>query len=128
MVIIFKKGDDFLPKFKEFLKRNRVNSGFFYGIGGFQKAEIAFYDMAKKKFLKKKFTGPFEVLSITGNVSRLNNDVAIHAHVALADKDYKVIGGHLVNATVKATLELKLSETEILERDFDEETGINLLK
>lgn len=117
-----------MPKFKEFLKRNRINSGFFYGIGGFQKAEIAFYDMAKQKFLKKKFLGPFEVLNITGNISQLDDDIAIHAHVTLGDKNYKVIGGHLINATIKATLEIKLSETEILERKFDEETGINLLQ
>ena len=127
MVIKFKKGDDFLPKLKSFLERNRINSGFFYGLGGFQKAEIAFYDMAKKKFFKKKFSGPFEVVSLVGNVSQAEDGIAIHAHVALADKSYKVIGGHLINATVKATLELKLTQTEILERKFDKDTGLHLL-
>ena len=128
MVIKFKKGDDVLPKLRQFLEKNRINSGFFYGLGGFQKAEIAFYDMAKKKFIKKKFSGPFEVLSLIGNVSQLDNDISIHAHVALGKKDFSVIGGHLINATVKATLELKLTQTEILERKFDNETGINLLQ
>lgn len=128
MVITLRKGDDVLPKLREWLERNRINSGFFYGIGGFQKAEIAFFDMAKKKFLKKKFPGPFEVVSFIGNVSQSEDGIAIHAHVALADKGFKVIGGHLMSATVKATLELKLTQTEILERVFDDETGLNLLK
>lgn len=128
MVIRFKKGEDFMAKLRQFLERNRINSGFFYGLGGFQKAEIAFYDMAKKKFLKKKFPGPFEVVSLIGNVAQGAKDIIIHAHVALADKSYKVIGGHLISATVKATLELKLSPTEMLERVLDDETGLNLLE
>lgn len=127
MVVVFKKGEDFFPKFKEFLKRNRVNSGFFYGLGGFQKAEIAFYDMAKKRFLKKKVLGPFEVLSLIGNVSQADDEIFIHAHVSLGKKDFSVIGGHLIGGTVKATLELKLSDTEILERKTDEDTGLQLL-
>lgn len=127
MVVVFKKGDDFLAKLKSFLERNRINSGFFYGLGGFQKAEIAFFDMEKKKFLKKKFPGPFEVLSLIGNVAQSDDGIVVHAHVSLADKNFKVIGGHLINATVKATLELKLTQTEILERKLDEETGLNLL-
>ena len=128
MVIALKKGDDVIPRLKSWLERNRVNSGFFYGIGGFQRAEIAFFDMEKKKFLKKKFPGPFEVLSFIGNVSQSEDGIAIHAHVSLADKSFKVVGGHLIGATVKATLELKLTQTEILERVFDDETGLDLLR
>lgn len=128
MVVIFKKGDDFLPKFKEFLKRNRVNSGFFYGLGGFLKVELAFYDLAKKRYLKKKFSGPFEVLSIKGNVSQSDDDVFMHTHVVLGKKDFGTFGGHLISATIGGTLELELSEVEFLERKLDKETGLNLLQ
>lgn len=117
-----------MPKFKEFLKRNRVNSGFFYGLGGFLKAELGFYDLKKKKYFKKKFSGPFEVLSIKGNVSQSDDDVFVHAHVVLGKKDFGTFGGHLMNATVGGTLELKFSETEFLERKPDKETGLNLLR
>ena len=128
MIAVFKKGDDFISVFEKFLKKNRVNSGFFYGIGGFDRAELAFYDLAKKKFLKKKFLGPFEVLSLIGNVSQREEGVVIHAHAALGRKDFSTIGGHLINATVKATLEIKIEEGGMLERKFDETTGLNLLQ
>lgn len=128
MVIHFRKGDDFLKEFKEFLKKNRVNSGFFYGLGGFLKAELAFYDLAKKKYLKKKFSGPFEVLSLKGNVAQGEDDIIIHAHVVLGKKDFGTFGGHLLNATVGGTLEINLDEGGFMERNFDEGTGLNLLK
>lgn len=127
MVIKFKKGDDFSSKMKEFLVRNRINSGFFYGLGGFSEATIAFYDLKKKKYLKKKFKGSFEVLSISGNVAQ-GEEVVIHAHVVLGDKSFKTFGGHLMDAVVGGTLELKFSQTEMLERAHDDETGLDLLK
>ena len=128
MVAVFKKGDNFLPEFKEFLKRNRVNSGFFYGLGGFLKVELGFYDLAKKKYFKKKFSGPFEVLSIKGNVSQSDDDVFIHAHVVLGKKDFGAFGGHLLNAVVGGTLEINLDEGGFMERSLDKETGLQLLK
>lgn len=128
MIAVFKKGDDLFSQFKKFLQKNRVNSGFFYGLGGFDKAELAFYDLSKKKFLKKKYIGPFEVLSLIGNVSQGDEGIVIHAHAALGKKDFSVIGGHLLNATVKATLEIKIEEGGMLERKFDETTGLNLLE
>ncbi len=128
MTVIFKKGDEFLPKLKNFLERNRVNSAFFYGLGGFLKAELAFYDLAKKKYLKKKFAGPFEVLSLVGNVAQGKDDIIVHAHAILGDKNFKTFGGHVINATVGGTLELKLTQTEMMERKFDGETGLHLLQ
>lgn len=128
MVCILKKGDDFSGKLQDFLRRNRINSGFFSGLGGFQKAELAFYDLRTKKYNKKKFIGPFEVLSISGNVAQGVDDIFIHAHVVLGDKNFKTFGGHLINATVGGTLELNISEAGMMERKLDDETGLNLLK
>lgn len=128
MLCVLKKGDDFTDKFREFLKRNRVNGGFFHGLGGFQKVELAFYDLRAKKYNKKKFVGPFEVLSINGNIAQGEDDVMVHAHVVLGDKNFKTFGGHLMNGVVGGTLELNIIEAGLMERRFDDETGLNLLK
>lgn len=128
MVIAFRKGEDFQKTLKNFLERNRINSGFFYGIGGFLKAELAFYDLKTKEYKNKKIPGPLEVVSLVGNVAQGAKGVIVHAHAALGKKDFSMIGGHLVNAIVGGTLELKLTQTEMLERKFDDETGLNLLK
>ncbi|MDO8467238.1 MAG: DUF296 domain-containing protein [bacterium] len=128
MIAVFKKGDNFTEKFGEFLRRNRVNSGFFHGLGGFSKVEIAFYDLRTKKFNKKKFIGPFEVLSLVGNIAQGDDDIVVHAHVVLGDKNFKTFGGHLLNGVVGGTLELNISESGLMERKFDDETGLNLLR
>ncbi len=127
MVIKLHTGDAVREKLTAFLERNRVNSGFFVGLGGVRGPSLSFYDLAKKKFLKKKFPGAYEVASLTGNVAQGADGVEIHMHAVLSDKSFKTIGGHLLDATVTGTLELKFTQTEMLERRHDDATGLNLL-
>ena len=128
MTIVLKKGEKFRESFQEFLRRNRVNSGFFFGLGAVTRPELAFYDLTKKKYIKKKFPGLFEVLSIAGNVAQSGEEVLIHAHVVLGNDKFHTIGGHLIDAVIGGTLELNLIESGLMERKFDDETGLNLLK
>lgn len=128
MVVKFRRGNNFIGEFKEYLQQHRVNSGFFYGLGGFSEATLAFYDLKNKKYLQKKLKGSFEVLSLTGNIAQSDEGIVIHAHAVLGDKNYRTFGGHLIEGVVAGTLEIKLTQTEMLERAHDSDTGLNLLK
>lgn len=57
-----------------------------------------------------KKTGPFEVLSLEGNILPMEDKMILHLHVLLGTDDGNVIGGHLDRATVYTTLELFLAE------------------
>lgn len=127
MVIILKKGDMVRERLTAFFERNRINSGFFYGIGGVVDPMLSFYDIKNKKYTKKRFAGHYEVVSMTGNLTQEDGGISIHAHTVLADKNHKTVGGHFMDAEVAITLELKFTQTEILERRYDKETGLNLL-
>ncbi len=128
MVIKFRKGEPVRAKLINFLERNRINSAFFYGIGGVSGPTISFYDLKKKKYFKKKLPGHYEVLSLIGNVAQDEKGIVIHMHASLGDRNFKVIGGHFFDATIAGTLELELTQTEMLERAYDSDTGLNLLR
>lgn len=126
MMLVFKKGDNFLEKLNKKLAAQNITSAFFYGFGGFLEAELAFYDLEKKKYLTKTFAkGPYEVLNVTGNVA----GEVIHCHATLGDRKYRAFGGHVQRAVVGGTLELNVLQLEqSLQRSRDEETGLNLLQ
>ena len=125
MVLIFKKGENFLEALKKRLENGSIKNGFFYGLGGFSKATLSYYDLKKKKYVERKMkSGPYEVVSLMGNVA---SDMTVHCHAVLGKRDFHTVGGHLMSAVVGGTLEILFSETEALSRKFDEETGLNLL-
>jgi predicted DNA-binding protein with PD1-like motif len=55
-------------------------------------------------------TGPFEVLTMEGNILPMGDKLIPHLHVTLGTYDGNVIGGHLDRAIVYTTLELFLAE------------------
>ena len=139
MEIISQKGSEFIVKFEKgenypaalvrFLKKRKIRSGFFYGLGGFVDPEIAYYDLKIKKYFSRQFRGVFEVLSLVGNVATLGKKIVVHNHVILGKRNYQVIGGHLNKAKVGGTLEIYFHQLDNkLKRSYDKKTGLNLLK
>jgi predicted DNA-binding protein with PD1-like motif len=69
-----------------------------------------------------------ELLSLVGNVALANGEPKIHAHVVVGRRDGTALGGHLLDARVRPTLELVLVETPAtLRRVVDTATGLPLL-
>ncbi len=54
--------------------------------------------------------GPFEVLTLEGNIFPMGERLIPHLHITLGAHDGSVIGGHLDRATVYTTIELFLAE------------------
>ena len=69
------------------------------------------------------------MLSITGNITHFRENDFLHAHCVLGREDGTTVGGHLIEALVFPTLEIFLcDELEHLMREYDEETGLALLR
>ena len=76
-----------------------------------------------------KKTGPFEVLTMEGNILPMGNQLIPHLHVTLGTYDGNVIGGHLDRAIVYTTLELFLAEIkgcDVAKRNDEVAGGIQI--
>lgn len=123
------KGEKIIEALTKFLTEQKITSAYLLGIGAVSEAELAHYDLEKKKYSSKKFNEQLEIINMTGNIALLEGKPMIHTHIALGDKGMKVLGGHLKEATVAATCEIILKTfEENLEREHDPEIGLNLLK
>lgn len=127
-LLVLDAGDDVLSKLKEFAKQKSIEGASFMGIGAFQKATVAWWNLDSKEYEPIPVDERVEVLSITGSVARSGNDVKIHAHVTLGRRYGPAIGGHLLSAEVNPTLEIFLTDHGTrLERRRDEATRLWLL-
>lgn len=125
-VLRFDEGEKWPEAFLKFSKKIKIRGGWFSGFGAVKNPMLAYYDHAKDKYLTKKFSGIFEVVSLVGNISETERDFIVHNHAVLGDKRYEVSGGHLVSAEIGATLEVFLVKTSRLRRDTDS-SGLGVL-
>ena len=121
--------EDLLEALKKRAKKSMIKSGFFILIGSLKKAKLGFYKEGKYQeiFIEK----PLEIASCMGNISVTESeDLVIHAHLVVSDKNGKCYGGHLLpGCKVAVTAELTLVEIvgTSLMRKFDKKTGLHLL-
>lgn len=83
-----------------------IRSGFLSGIGAASHCEIGYYDLATGTYSTRVVEESCEITALTGNVTRIDNEPLIHAHITLAGPDYAVLGGHLVEGTISVTGEI----------------------
>jgi hypothetical protein len=92
-----------------FCEEQGIEGGILNAIGAVKWAEIGWYDPDKGDYASRVFEGGFEVVSMTGNVSRRSDgDLFVHTHVVLSGQDYSALAGHLFEAEVSATMEIYL--------------------
>jgi len=129
--IVLSRGEELMAALREFCERNDVHWAQFSAIGAVEDVEIGYYDLENREYVFNAEVGPFEVANLDGNISQLNEAPLVHAHATLSrcDDSLSCIGGHLKSAHVALTLEICLwVVTQPLQRGFDEETGLNLLR
>ena len=118
-------GDKIHETLAEFAKEQNLTSWWHSGIGVLRDPILGFDEVNKKEYLEKQFSGDYEILSITGNLSQKEGQGFIHSHVSLSAKDFTAIGGHLFEATISAAAEFMITPIdEPIQRSFTEKSGL----
>ncbi len=123
-VVRLDPGEKIVETLTALCERDQIGGGHFHGIGSAGEAEIGWFDQAAKAYVWTKVPGPSEIVSLTGNVTKVDGRPFVHAHVALAGRDSAVKGGHLKEAVVALTCEITMVRfKDDLVRKKDEASG-----
>jgi predicted DNA-binding protein with PD1-like motif len=126
--IILAKGDEVMSGLTDFARQNKVTSASFTAIGAFSHATVAWFDDARKEFRLIPIEQQVELVSMIGDIALVNDQPAVHTHVAVASSDGTVRGGHVINAFVFPTLELFMTVYPTpLHKESDKATGLKLI-
>src|SRR5438067_9324820 len=122
--LVFDTGDEVMHNWKKFHQENRLNASQFTAIGAFSNAVLGFFSVQKRDYKNIPINEQVEVLSLLGDMTLGDHGPAVHAHVVLGKSDGTAHGGHLVEAHVRPTLEVILTEApKHLHRLTDAVTG-----
>lgn len=124
-------GKDILETLETFCLENEIKTAWVNLLGALSEATLSYYDQKEHRYVNRSFSGGFEILNGTGNISMKERTPVGHIHLTLSNSDYGCIGGHLVKGTAKMfACEFVLFVLEGAEPLFrgsgDEETGLPL--
>jgi predicted DNA-binding protein with PD1-like motif len=126
--LVLDAGDDVMPLLLEAARELGLTAAAFTGIGAFREATLGYFELERRDYLRIPIREQVELLSLVGNVALADGEPKIHAHVVVGRRDGTALGGHLLDARVRPTLEVVLVETPAtLRRTIDKTTGLPLL-
>jgi uncharacterized protein len=126
--ITFSAGEDPMAGLQELARRRELTASSLTAIGAFQRAVLGFFDYDCKEYERIPVEEQCEVVSLLGNIALTDGEPSLHIHAVLGVRGGRAVAGHLLEATVRPTLEVMLTETPAhLVRCKDPKTGLSLL-
>jgi uncharacterized protein len=127
--VVLDSADEVLDCLTRFARDERLDAARLSAIGAFRDAVLGFFDLERKDYRRIEVAEQVEVVSLLGDVA-LGPDGApkVHVHAMLARHDGSALGGHLLQAHVRPTLEVMLVESPgWLRRRSDAASGLALI-
>jgi uncharacterized protein len=127
-ILVFETGDEVISQLTAFATDHPITAAHFTAIGAFRDAGLGYFDWQTKKYLRNQVDEQVEVVSLTGDIAIDGDHPSVHAHAVIAKRDGSTMGGHVLEAHVRPTLELVLEKSPaLLQKRFDEESGLALI-
>jgi uncharacterized protein len=120
---------DLLDSLTSLCKQENIRLGTFSVIGALENVKLGYYKQDEKKYVKcLDITKKLEIASCIGNISLLDGEIFVHAHITVADHQGQTVAGHLMADSRIFAAEYHIQELTGIElkRKFDQETGLNL--
>lgn len=129
IIVRMDKGEDIVEQVKNVALKEKIKLTSISALGAINEFTVGVFKTKEKKYYANEFKGDFEIVSLTGTINTMNDEYYSHMHLSAGNDQGQVFGGHLNKAIVSATCEMviQIINGEV-DRYFDEEVGLNLLK
>jgi predicted DNA-binding protein with PD1-like motif len=126
--VVLDTGDEVTGELGKFVRDQEVEAASVTAIGAFSRAVLGYFQWETKQYKKIAVDEQVEVLSLLGDVAVDDEGPTLHLHAVLGKSDGSVVGGHLIEAYVRPTLEIILVQSpSYLRKRKDPETGLALI-
>jgi uncharacterized protein len=127
-VVVLDTGDEVAAELGEFVRQYEVETASVTAIGAFHDALLGYFDWQTKQYKTIAVDEQVEVLSLLGDVAVAEEGPSLHLHAVLGKADGSTVGGHLLAAHVRPTLEVILIPPPgYLRKRRDPTTGLPII-
>jgi uncharacterized protein len=128
--VILKTGDEVMGCLQEFAAKERIGGAQVTAIGALSGAKLAYFDWEAKQYRPIPVAEQVEVASLVGDIAiGPDQKPSVHVHAVLGRRDGTALAGHLLEARVRPTLEIIVTESPAhLCKAKDAESGLALIR
>ncbi len=128
-ILVFKTGDELATGLSKFAEEQKLSAASFKAVGALSSVRLAWYSWQTKKYEPSvTLDEQVELLSLIGDVALYKGKPVIHAHAVIGKKDGTAHGGHLLEADIRPTCEVVLTESPAhLQKYIDPDSGLVLI-
>ena len=129
-MLVFRTGDELAKGLSKFAEEQKLSAASFKAVGALSSVRLAWLSWETKQYEPSVILNEqVELLSLIGDVALKDDKPVVHAHVVIGKRDGTAHGGHLLEAHVRPTCEVVLTESPThLQRIIDPETGFALIR
>lgn len=128
-VLVLEPGEEAFGAITKFAAENDLSGASLTALGAFQRCTVGWFDLKNRSYKPIGIDEQCEALTLVGDIATGDDgkpSVHIHAVVGLSDGTTR--GGHLLEATVRPTLEVTIEESPVhLRRRKRPDLGIALI-
>jgi predicted DNA-binding protein with PD1-like motif len=126
--VVLDTGDEVVGELSKFVQEHEIEAASVTAIGAFRRATLGYFEWNTKQYRHIPVDEQVEALSLLGDVAVGDEGPSLHLHAVLGKADGSVVGGHLLEAHVRPTLEVILIQPpSYLRKHRDPETGLALI-
>ena len=129
-ILVFQTGDEVASGLLRFAQEKHLSAASFKAVGALSSVRLAWFSWEHKRYEPSvTLDEQVELLSLIGDVALKDLDPVVHAHAVIGKKDGTAHGGHLLEARVRPTCEVVLTESPAhLQKFIDPASGLALIR
>jgi uncharacterized protein len=128
-ILVFNMGDELAKGLLKFAEEHELSAASFKAVGALSSVRLGWFSWESKKYEPSvTLDEQVELLSLIGDVALYQGKPVVHAHAVVGKKDGAAHGGHLLEAYIRPTCEVVLTESPAhLQKYVDPESGLALI-
>ena len=103
--------EELTRELKKFCDEKNIKNATVSAIGAINSVTLGFYNTQTQDYTEQSMHKGFELSSLYGHITtdETTNELSLHLHATICDKDFRTYGGHLFRAIVSKTIECVLT-------------------
>jgi predicted DNA-binding protein with PD1-like motif len=138
-VVALERGEHLMACLTEFAREERCQASELTAIGALEWSRLAYFDVERREYQELPLQEQAELLSLNGRITLPKGtdpdspeaedaEPHLHVHAVLGHRDGSTSGGHLIEAEVRPTCEIFLTDYPTrLPRHEDPDSGLAVI-